>query len=47
MSRLGEGMKELERLEAERRDMINKIDQLSRQKPADRSGDRNIPNLDT
>ena len=30
MARLGEGMKELERLDAERREMISKIDLLSR-----------------
>ena len=31
VGRLGESMRELERLEAERRDMINKIDDLSRE----------------
>ena len=30
VSRLGEGMKELERLEADRREMISKIDLLTR-----------------
>jgi len=29
VARLGEGMKELERLDAERREMISKIDLLS------------------